>query len=81
MSTLGQARDMISVDEAAEMIGTYSKHIRRLIARGELPGAYRVGKANNSPYIIPLESVEAYIAKQKAAEKERGAAKKKATPR
>jgi len=72
---------MISVDEAAEMIGTYSKHIRRLIARGKLPGVFRVGNANNSPYIIPLESVQAYIAQQKAAEKERGAAKKKAAPR
>jgi len=73
---------MISVRVAAEMFGTYQKHVVRLIARGELPGAYRIGEGRNSPYIIPLESVQAYIAQQqKAAEKERGAAKKKAAPR
>lgn len=72
---------MIGVSEAAEMIGTYSKQVIRLIARGEIPGAYRIGKKKNSPYVMPRESVVAYIAQQKAAEKERGAAKKKATPR
>ena len=72
---------MISVSEAAEMLGTYSKQVIRLIARGEISGAYRIGKNQNSPYVIPRESVQAYIAKQKAAEKERGAATKKATPR
>lgn len=80
MSTVRHTHEMISVRVAAEMLGTYQKHVVRLIARGELPGAYRIDEGRNSPYIIPLESVQAYIAKQKA-EKERGAAKKKATPR
>jgi hypothetical protein len=71
---------MISVKVAAEMIGTYQKHIVRLIARGKLPGAYRIGEGRNSPYIIPLQSVESYIAQQKAEQKKRGAATK-ATPR
>jgi hypothetical protein len=62
---------MISVRVAAEMIGTYQKHITRLIAWGKLPGAYRIGEARNSPYIIPLESVTAYIAQQKAQKKTR----------
>lgn len=71
MSSIGLSSIMISATVAAEMIGTYSKQIRRLILRGELPGAYRLSDESNAPYIIPLESVTAYIAKQKAEKKTR----------
>jgi len=81
MSANRQEAIMISTTKAAEMIGTYQKHIVRLIARGELPGAYRIDDNPKSPYVIPIESVEAYIAKQKATEKERGVVKKKTAPR
>lgn len=71
MSAYRQQANMISTTKAAEMIGTYQKHIVRLIARGELPGSYRVDDNPKSPYVIPIESVREYIANQKAEKKTR----------
>lgn len=71
MSKLGQTITMITVAEASKLMKTYSKQVRRLIERGVLKGAYKISNAKTAAYLIPLESVEAYIAKQKAENKTR----------
>jgi hypothetical protein len=75
MSKFRRDSEMITVAEAARIMKTYSKQVHRLIARGKLEGAYKISDAKTAAYLIPLESVEAYIAQQKA-EKKRGAATK-----
>lgn len=66
---------MITIREASEMMKSYPKRILRLIEGGAFPGAYKVSTYKTAPYLIPLDEVESYIAKQKA-EKKRGAATK-----
>jgi hypothetical protein len=54
---------MITVAQAAKMLDSYPKHIRRLIDRGELPGAAKTADLPTAPYLIPLKSVKDYKAK------------------
>jgi excisionase family DNA binding protein len=56
---------MITVAEAAELIGTYPRQVQRLIRRGVLPGM-KISKKLTAPYLIPLKAVEAYSAKKRA---------------
>jgi hypothetical protein len=70
--------DMITVSDAAEILGTYPKQVRRLIDRGEITGARKLSNKRTAPYLIPRKSVLSYKAKQ---EKKRAAASKDATAR
>jgi hypothetical protein len=69
-------KGFVSAAYAAELIGCTRRHVARLIAAAKLPGAQKATEQDNSPFVIPLESVQAYITEQK----KRGATKR-AAPR
>lgn len=71
---MGQKTDTRIVSETAKILGTYPKQVRRLIERGELPGANKSANTPNAPFVIPLKSIEAYRLKHQAKlEKKRAA--------
>lgn len=52
----------VTVTKAAELLGYTVQHTARLCRTGAFPGAQKVDPSKrNSPYIIPLDVVEAYI--------------------
>ena len=53
-------RKMVSLDEAAETLGTSKRHVRRLIAVGELR-AYRVGPDTSRIVRVYEEDVSALL--------------------
>lgn len=50
---------LVSVDEAALICGVSDDTIRRRLARGSIPGAYRRGHGDRAPWAIPLSGLEA----------------------
>jgi Helix-turn-helix domain len=56
---------VISVTQAAAALGISSKQIRRLIARGCLPGAFKVAVLKTAPYMIPTRAIQIYRNKRK----------------
>jgi len=47
------------------MLGCSQRTVARMCVRGVFPGAFRVGDAPNSPYLILLAEVQSYL-KQRA---------------
>lgn len=48
------------------MLGCSMRYIGKAIERGHFPGARRISpQYKNSPFLIPLSEVKAYIAKHK----------------
>jgi predicted site-specific integrase-resolvase len=51
---------MISVAEVAARLYVHPTTVMRWVRLGHFPGAYKVGPAKNSPYIIPESAVVAF---------------------
>lgn len=60
-------KPFLTTEEAAERLELTPRQVQYLIKAELLPGAMRVGKGSRSPYIIPIESVDALVAQRKAA--------------
>jgi excisionase family DNA binding protein len=56
-------KETLSTTQVARMCGVTDETIRRWIRQGRFPGAYR-GLGVTSPYHIPREEVEAFIARR-----------------
>ena len=56
-------KETLSTTQVAQMCGVTDETIRRWIRQGRFPGAYR-GLGVTSPYHIPREEVEAFIAQR-----------------
>jgi excisionase family DNA binding protein len=57
-----EAPILMRLHRVAEQLGVSQRTIRRLIARGELPGVVKVGRSA----CLPTEDVLRFVAKQKA---------------
>jgi excisionase family DNA binding protein len=60
---LNNREGMLTTKQAARMCGVSDQTIRRWIKEGRFPGATR-GLGETSPYYIPREPVEAFVAKK-----------------
>lgn len=49
---------LVTVEEAAVICGVSDETIRRRLARGRVPGAYRRGRGGRAPWAIPLSSLQ-----------------------
>jgi excisionase family DNA binding protein len=60
---MSEKEDVLYTSQVARMCGVTDETIRRWIRQGRFPGAYR-GLGVTSPYHIPREEVEAFIARR-----------------
>jgi excisionase family DNA binding protein len=60
---MSEEQEMLSTKEAARMCDVSDQTIRRWVKQGRFPGALR-GLGHTSPFRIPRESVEAFIARK-----------------
>lgn len=65
--------DFVSVAEVAKRFNVTTRTVVRWIADGELPGAFQVNpNVRNSPFLVPLASVEALEKRKQGAEARNG---------
>ena len=53
----------MTTKEVADLLRVTKVTVTRWIEAGEFPGAYKAGPSKSSPYRIPRQSVNAFIAK------------------
>ncbi len=60
---------ILSVSEAARLLGVTPRTVRNLIVRGRFPGAFRIDPlARRSNYRIPLDDIERFLALRDASQ-------------
>ena len=57
--------EFLAPREVAGKWNVSDRHIRKLITRGEFPGAIRLGTARSSPLRIPVRDVEVFEARSR----------------
>lgn len=67
-------KPFLITEELAELLGLEMRQAQRLIKT--LPGAQRIGRGSRSPFIVPIESAEAFAAQRKQAQQKRARGQK-----
>ena len=57
----GEAPERLSVDEVAERMGVSRRTVARWCAKGQIPGAYKVGTHRRGIWVIPSETLEDFV--------------------